>query len=77
MLAVLRAVDETKSEEEKDDWEHEAESERHTPDTVVDVLVVGCEHNKGYYAGYNESEIDGEVCGYGYEHPTLAADVLD
>lgn len=76
MFAVLRAVDQTKPEEEQQDWKHGSESEGDAPDAIVGMLTVRHEDNQCNYARYNESEINGEVCGYSYEHPTLSADIL-
>lgn len=75
MLAVLGAVYEPKSKEEQDNRKNESQAKRDTPDTIIDVLVVGCENNECDYSGDHEAQIDGEVCCDRDEHAALATNI--
>jgi hypothetical protein len=75
MFPVLRGIDQSQTEEEQNDRQHETEAEADPPYAHRHTLVVACKDDECDHASHDEAKVDGEIGADSHENASLAPHV--
>lgn len=75
MFAVLCAVDKPETEEQKYAGKNKSQAKRHTPNTIIDMLMIGCEDDERDDACDYEAKVNCEIGGNGDKDSSLTPDI--